>query len=502
MKKSLPILAGAFLAVCMASVALAAPPDGKGNGNAYGKGRKTTTCSSAQAAPTISGTPATSTVEGIAYSFRPTAADANCDPLSFSIDGKPAWASFNASTGQLSGTPPAGTAGLYPYILISVSDGYSATVLPAFSISVQPNTPPSINGTPSPTRLSDGQAFSFAPSASDPDGQALRYSIANKPAWASFSSSTGQLSGTPSASDVGVTQNVAISVSDGLATAALAPFSLEVYSANVAPVISGSPPTSAEVGKAYAFRPTASDANGDTLSFGISNRPTWAVFDPATGQVSGTPASGDAGTWSNIVISVTDGRLTASLAPFGITVSSANSAPRISGTPPASTQVGMSYLFKPVASDPDGDPLRFSIANKPAWAVFDATSGQLSGTPAASDAGTYSNIVISVSDGKLSASLAAFSIAVQQASTGSVTLSWQPPATRTDGTALTNLAGYRIRYGTAANALTQTLTIANAGITTAVIDNLGSGTWYFGVVAYNKSTVESAISTLASKTIP
>jgi hypothetical protein len=501
MKKSLPILAGAFLAVCMASVALAAPPDGKGNGNAYGKGRKTTTCSSAQAAPTISGTPATSTVEGIAYSFRPTAADANCDPLSFSIDGKPAWASFNASTGQLSGTPPAGTAGLYPYILISVSDGYSATVLPAFSISVQPNTPPSINGTPSPTRLSDGQAFSFAPSASDPDGQALRYSIANKPAWASFSSSTGQLSGTPSASDVGVTQNVAISVSDGLATAALAPFSLEVYSANVAPVISGSPPTSAEVGKAYAFRPTASDANGDTLSFGISNRPTWAVFDPATGQVSGTPASGDAGTWSNIVISVTDGRLTASLAPFGITVSSANSAPRISGTPPASTQVGMSYLFKPVASDPDGDPLRFSIANKPAWAVFDATSGQLSGTPAASDAGTYSNIVISVSDGKLSASLAAFSIAVQQASTGSVTLSWQPPATRTDGTALTNLAGYRIRYGTSAGTYPYVVTLNNAGLTSYVVESLPAGTYYFVMTAFDSAGVESAATNPVSKTV-
>ena len=73
-------------------------------------------------------------------------------------------------------------------------------------------------------------------------------------------------------------------------------------------------------GSAYTFRPTASDADGDTLTFAIANRPAWATFNTATGQLSGTPTSASAGTYSNIVISVSDGKASAALAAFAITV--------------------------------------------------------------------------------------------------------------------------------------------------------------------------------------
>lgn len=62
-------------------------------------------------------------------------------------------------------------------------------------------------------------------------------------------------------------------------------------SRNQAPVISGSPPTSATVGRSYDFRPAARDANGDRLSFSIANKPTWASFSTRTGRLSGTPAA-------------------------------------------------------------------------------------------------------------------------------------------------------------------------------------------------------------------
>jgi len=75
-------------------------------------------------------------------------------------------------------------------------------------------------------------AYSFAPSASDPDGDPLTFSIANKPAWASFSSSSGALSGTPGALQVGTYPDVTITVSDGKASATLGPFSITVIAAN------------------------------------------------------------------------------------------------------------------------------------------------------------------------------------------------------------------------------------------------------------------------------
>src|SRR5690348_10036972 len=74
-------------------------------------------------------------------------------------------------------------------------------------------------------------------------------------------------------------------------------------------------------------------------------------------------------------------------------------APRISGTPATSVVVGQNYSFTPTASDADHNTLTFSVANKPSWAGFNSATGQLAGVPFAQHAGTYSNIVISVTDG-------------------------------------------------------------------------------------------------------
>ena len=84
-----------------------------------------------------------------------------------------------------------------------------------------------------------------------------------------------------------------------------------------------------------------------------------------------------------------------------------NSAPNISGSPPANILEGELYEFVPTASDADGDTLEFSIARKPSWATFDPATGRLSGTPDAEDVGNFTNIAISVSDGKDAASLSA-----------------------------------------------------------------------------------------------
>jgi hypothetical protein len=85
--------------------------------------------------PQITGTPVGVASVGTAYEFQPTASDMDDDPLTFSITGKPSWASFDSSTGRLWGTPQTGDAGLRSAISISVSDGSSSSTL-AFSLSV------------------------------------------------------------------------------------------------------------------------------------------------------------------------------------------------------------------------------------------------------------------------------------------------------------------------------------------------------------------------------
>lgn len=83
---------------------------------------------------------------------------------------------------------------------------------------------------------------------------------------------------------------------------------------------------------------------------------------------------------------------------------------------------------------------------------------------------------------------------------GSATLSWASPTQNTDGSALTNLAGYRIIYGTSASALTQSIQVMNPAVTTYIVSNLAPGTYYFAVIALTPSA-ESAPSNTASKSI-
>jgi hypothetical protein len=473
------------------------------------------------AAPTLSGTPATAVPAGTAYSFRPSAADTDGDRLTFDAVNVPQWASFDTATGELSGTPADADIGVTGDIEIAVSDGQARTAMTPFHVTIteppapdpgpspapsppppSSNSAPTISGTP-PTHVVAGKAYTFRPNAADPNGDTLSFAVSNKPGWASFSTRTGQLNGTPANKNVGVFDNIQIRVSDGRENASLPTFGIQVEPPpNRAPTLSGSPATTATVGKAYGFQPSASDPDGNTLSFSIQNKPAWATFSIANGSLSGTPAASHTGTATGIVISVSDGKLSVSLPAFSISVTAApNTAPRISGTPASSVSVGTAYDFVPTATDDEGDTLTFSIQGKPSWATFSTESGRLSGTPSAGDTGSYSNIVISVSDGKVSASLATFSITVNQLSTGSATVRWTAPTENTDGTALTNLAGFRIYFGTSSNSLTQTVQVANPAVMTHTIGNLSPATWYFSVTAYSTNGAESTRTGVQSKTI-
>ncbi len=186
--------------------------------------------------------------------------------------------------------------------------------------------------------------------------------------------------------------------------------------------IEGAPPSHVNEGTDIHFVPVVTGASGkDTLRFSARNLPRWLAFNPKSGGISGRPGKDDLGVYPNIEISVVSNNgLTASLDPFTIKVIGRNTPPVISGVPPAGIDAGSQYEFIPVASDPDvasGDQLRFAVANKPPWAVFDAATGKLSGTPSAENTGSYERIMIAVTDGNSPpATLPPFTIRVNAAS--------------------------------------------------------------------------------------
>ncbi len=299
-----------------------------------------------------------------------------------------------------------------------------------------PNHAPTISGLPASV-VAENTPYHFVPAADDADGDKLNFSVRNLPAWASFDPATGSISGTPGFDAAGNYGPISISVTDGTESATLTGFSITVSDTNRLPTISGSPADSVTEGSTYSFTPSASDADGDNLLFSISNKPFWTGFNTSTGQLFGTPGSSTAGSYGNILISVTDGTESSSLASFTIMVSgdsNNNNTPTITGSPATSVAEKATYSFTPSVFDADGDALSFSITNRPNWANFDPTTGRLFGNPSYNDAGIWGDILISVTDGTESASLASFSISVSNTNR-SPAISGLPAASVAEGSA-------------------------------------------------------------------
>ena len=165
--------------------------------------------------------------------------------------------------------------------------------------------------------------------------------------------------------------------------------------ANSAPAISSADTDTASIGTLFNYTLTATDADGDTLTYQASLLPAWLTFDAAIAELSGTPPAGSAGDYQ-VTLAASDGM---NSTPVFLTISIANSAPVITSTAGNNGVIGSAYSYTLTANDADADTLIYSSVTLPTWAAFDAASGVLTGTP--TTAGD-SEVELSVSDGEAS----------------------------------------------------------------------------------------------------
>ncbi len=332
----------------------------------------TVTVTAVDDAPTITGQAPTSAAEGAAYLFQPVAADVEGDALSFSIGGKPAWASFDVANGELSGTPSEADGGItFGDIIISVTANELTASLAAFSIAVA-----EVSSTPVATDASVGTnediSLNITLQAVDGDGDTLTYTIVSGPTKGTLTGGTDSNRVYTSAPNLNGGDSFTFMVTDSNQNLSnVATISINIVAVDDAPIITGQASMSAAEGVAYLFQPVAADVEGDALSFSIGGKPAWASFDVANGELSGTPGESDGGTTSsNIVISVTANEVTVSLPAFSITVAEDNTAP-VAEDFNASTDLGLEVSITLQASDADGDDL--------VYAIDDPTNGTLAG---------------------------------------------------------------------------------------------------------------------------
>lgn len=158
---------------------------------------------------------------------------------------------------------------------------------------------------------------------------------------------------------------------------------------NSLPIINGTPSLVMTTQDNYQFSPSANDSDGDSLSFSILNKPSWAIFDNQTGSLTGTPGASGVGINSNIIISVSDGTVSVNLPAFSINVE----AP----TPDNNSSDTISSNY----TTPSGATFT-NIVNKTPGATTTTSS---EGTTIQSSAGNASQQIIMYNDGKILSSV-------------------------------------------------------------------------------------------------
>ena len=291
-------------------------------------------------------------------------------------------------------TPAANVSG-EETITYTVSDGTVNSTGALVVTIVSVNDVPAFTSVP-PTGVNEDSAYSYTTTVSDNDSSdVLTLSAVTIPSWASFDTSSGVLSGTPTNDDVG-NHDVTLRLSDGTETVDQN-FTITVTNVNDSPVFTSEAGTDVLEDSAYLYSFAASDVDpGAVLTFTAPTLPAWLNFDNA-GTFSGTPGNDDVGVHA-VVLRVNDGFVDVDQS-FTITVTNVNDAPVISSTAVADATEDSPYSYTLTASDVDAnDTLNMSAPTLPSWLGFDSGTGVLSGTPTNDHVGSHS-VVLRVNDG-------------------------------------------------------------------------------------------------------
>ncbi len=284
-------------------------------------------------------------------------------------DSAPEGLSVDTVTGVVRWIPPYGSAGNYSATVhAKLLSGATSRVI---SINVLPasNYPPEITST-AQTGAFVSQPYSYDVEATDSDGDTLTYSLAQSPAGMTIDASSGLIQWTPGVSGA---FPVSVSVSDGTLQATQV-FTLTVVAPNLAPEITSTPSTSIVLGESYQYQATATDPEGDDITYALITGPAGMQIDQATGLLTWTPAADQVGV-HDIELSATDswGNSASQLYQLNVTTATANELPTIQSQPGFSARIDRTYSYQLVATDPDGDTLSYSLVEGPAGMTLSDT---------------------------------------------------------------------------------------------------------------------------------
>ena len=313
--------------------------------------------------PTItSATSAPGTV-GTAFTYDITATGS---PTSYTASPLPAGLVLNSSTGAITGTPTA--AGVTSVVLTATNPtGTSSPVTVTTTIAVAGIVPVINSATAAPGTV--GTAFTYDITAT---GSPTSYTASPLPAGLVLNSSTGAITGTPTAAAVTV---VSLTATNAIGTSSPATVTITIAAAGIAPVITSATTAPGTVGT--VFTTYTITATGTPTSFTASPLPAGLVLNSSTGAITGTPTAAGI---TSVVLTATNATGTSSPVTVTTTIAAAGLAPAINSATTAPGTVGTAFTYGITAT---GSPTSFTAGPLPAGLVLNSLTGAITGTPTA-----------------------------------------------------------------------------------------------------------------------
>ncbi len=350
--------------------------------------------------------------ENALLTVTPSATDVDGDGLTWHGANLPGGASVAPATGVLTWTPSFAQAGAYPDVRLVAADAFGGSDSASFTIFVtNTNRAPVVDSIPDFT-VAENALLTVTPSAVDLDGDAFTWSGGNLPLGASVAPLTGVLTWTPDFDQAGSHPGVTLTATDSLGAAASRVFTIVVTNVNRAPLADALADQTVAENALLTVSATATDPDGDTVTWSGANLPAGASVAPLTGELTWTPSYLQAGTYPAVALIATDAGGLSDTTAFTVTVSNVNDPPVVNAIATQTVDETSPLSVTPSGTDPDLDPLTWSGTNLPAGASVSPLTGVLTWAPDYEQSGAYPGVGIIAADGVAGADTAFFTIVV------------------------------------------------------------------------------------------
>ena len=346
--------------------------------------------------------------ELVPLKFNATATDDDGDTLTFSLDGAPLAGASISAGGQFTWTPTEMQDGMHD-ITVQVSDGkVGGTNSTEFTVTVtEVNRRPALD-TITPKGVVRPNTLTFTATASDDDyregtADTVTFSLTGTLLDGASITSAGDFSWMPAANQTG-SHDVTVTVTDGTGLTDSQVVTITVTTQpNAVPDLNSIGPKSVNELVPLKFNATATDDDGDTLTFSLDGAPLAGASISAGGQFTWTPSEMQDGT-HDITVQVSDGKVGGTNSTeFTVTVTEVNRRPALDTITPKGVVRPNTLTFTATASDDDyregtADTVTFSLTGTLLDGASITSAGDFSWMPAANQTGSH-DVTVTVTDG-------------------------------------------------------------------------------------------------------